>query len=204
MTRKTYFAGIALVCATVVVTGGLLAQDKGYEQEMDPQMQAIQAARMEYMTPREPHQMMAAKAGEYAVTGEMWQMPDAPPMPFEGSSRLESIMDGRYLVEKFEGDFMGMPFEGMGISGFDNLTETYVGAWIDNMSTGILRSEGTPSGDGKIIHYTMDHPDFLKGTYKKTTMVEKTQDADHFTVVFYNTTPEGEEYKHMVLRYARK
>ncbi len=33
---------------------------------------------------------------------------------------------------------MGMPFEGMGIDGYDNLAKQYVSTWVDNMGTGIM------------------------------------------------------------------
>lgn len=203
MTKKTFFGGIALVGATALVTTGLLAQEYG-QPEMSKEQMAMHQAWEKYMTPGEPHERLAQKAGEWTVTGEMFESPDSPPMPFEGKSKLKSIMGGRYLIEKFEGDFQGMPFEGMAMIGFDNLTQTYVSSWIDNMGTGIMRSVGTPSGDGKTIHYTSDHPDFLTGTYKKMTMVEKIVDDDNMVMDFYSTTPDGDQFKGMHLAYTRK
>jgi hypothetical protein len=35
---------------------------------------------------------------------------------------------------------MGMPFEGLGYTGYDNVKKQYFGTWIDSMSTGIMTS----------------------------------------------------------------
>jgi hypothetical protein len=203
MTRRTYVGGIAALCASIIVSAGLVAQEKSYE-EMSPEEQAMMQAWMKYMTPGEQHQKLAAKAGEWNFTGKMWQAPGAEPQEFTGTAKIKSIMDGRYILEKVEGPFMGETFHGMGIFGYDNLTQSYVGAWIDNMGTGIMRYEGTASGDGTTIHWTGDHPDLLNGTYKKGRSVDKEIDKDHTVATWFDVTPDGEEFTHMELSYSRK
>jgi len=37
---------------------------------------------------------------------------------------------------------MGMPFEGMGLDGYDNASKEYISIWIDNMGTGIMYMKG--------------------------------------------------------------
>jgi hypothetical protein len=192
MTRRTYFGGVVALCAAILVSAGLVAQEKSYE-EMSPQEQAMMEAWMKYMTPGEQHQKLAAKAGEWTYTGKMWQAPGAEPVEFEGTAKIKAIMDGRYILEKVEGPFMGETFTGMGVFGYDNLTKTYVGAWIDN----------TSSGNGDMIHWTGDHPDLLNGVYTKNRSVDKVIDGDHALSTFYDTTPDGQEYKHMELHYSR-
>jgi len=203
MTRRAYVGGVAAVCATILVSAGLLAQDKGYE-DMSPQEQAMMQAWMKFRTPGEEHQRLTAKAGEWTYTAKMWQAPGAEPMEFEGTARIKTIMDGRYILEKVEGPFMGEQFQGIGIFGFDNLTKTYVGTWVDNLGTGIYQYEGTSSGNGSTIHWTGDAPDLLNGTYKKNRQIDKTIDENHSMSTFYDTTPDGEEFKHMEMHYSRK
>ena len=140
----------------------------------------------------------------WTFSGNMWHDPGTPPMEIAGKSRFKSIMDGRFLIEKVEADeFMGQIFKGMGITGYDNLTQTFVGTWIDNMGTGILRSQGTASGDGKTIHYTTDHPDLITGQYIQCRAIEKINGPDEFVYTAYNTTPDGQEFKQMELTYTR-
>ncbi len=203
MTRRAYVGGVAALCATILVSAGLLAQEKGYE-EMSPQEQAMMQAWMKYMTPGEEHQRLVAKAGEWTYTAKMWQAPGAEPMEFEGTAKIKPIMDGRYILERVEGPFMGEQFHGIGIFGFDNLTKTYVGVWVDNLGTGIMKYEGTSSGNGSTIHWMGDHPDLLNGVYTKNRQTDKTIDEDHSLSTFYDTTPGGQEFKHMEMHYSRK
>ncbi len=202
MTRGTYVGGVAAICGTILVSAGLLAQEKPYE-AMTPEQQAMMQAFEEYRTPGAQHEMLAKRAGKWNVQGKMWQGPGAPAEPFEATSTVKSVMGGRYIIEHVDSEFMGEPFKGFGISGYDNLTDTYVAAWIDSFSTGILRYEGTPSGDGKTIHYTGEHPDVLGGRYAKVTSVEQLIDDDKHVHTTYFTGPDGQEYKHMELIYIR-
>ena len=203
MTRKAYFGGIAVIGATILVSAGLLAQEKG-SYEMSAEEQAMMEAMNSYMTTGEPHQQLASRAGEWTFHAKLWYAPGLPPEESDGKAEITSVMDGRYIVEKFEGVFMDGPFKGFGIFGYDNLTQTYVGVWIDNFKTGIMRYDGAPSGDGKTIHWTSDQPDFEKGTYTKISSIDKILDDDEHIHTWYSTTPEGEEYKFMELHYKRK
>jgi hypothetical protein len=198
-----YVGGIAALCATILVSAGLLAQDQSQE-EPSAQEQAMMEAWATYMTPGEPHRKLAERAGLWTYSADFRAAPGAEPVPFEGTTEIEVILGGRYLLEKVNGQFMGQPFTAMGIFGFDNLTQTYVGAWVDNMGTGIMRSEGTASDDGSTIHWMGDAPDLLNGKYVKSRSVDKTIDADHAMMTFYSATPDGEEFKSMELRYTRK
>jgi hypothetical protein len=47
-------------------------------------------------------------------------------------------------------------------------------------------------------------PDFINGVYKKNRTIDKTIDENHTLSTFYDTTPDGQEYKHMELSYSRK
>ncbi|MHC4140899.1 MAG: DUF1579 domain-containing protein [Planctomycetota bacterium] len=203
MTRRAYVGGVAALCATILVSAGLVAQEKGYE-EMSPQEQAMMQAWTKYMTPGEEHTKLAAKAGEWTFAAKYWQAPGAEPGGFEGTAKIKPIMDGRFILEKVEGDFEGEEFHGLGIFGYDNLTKSYVGIWLDNMGTGIMRYEGAASGNGSDIHWMGEAPDFINGVYKKNRTIDKTIDENHTLSTFYDTTPDGQEYKHMELSYSRQ
>ena len=205
MKPRTYLAGIIAVCAAVLVSAGLLAQENPHG-EMSPEQQAMMQAWMDYGTPGEQHEMLARRVGQWTVEGMMWESPDAEPHPFTGTSTIKSVMGGRFFLEKVEGPgMMGMPpFEGRSIFGYDNLTKTYFSFWFDNMGTGVMRYEGTSSGDGKTIHYTVDAPDLMAGQYKKIRAVDTMIDEDHGLFVVYDTTADGDEFKSMELNVTRK
>ena len=129
--------------------------------------------------------------------------PGAPPMESKGTSDAKMVMGGRYLQDFVTGDAMGMTFEGMGWTGFDNLSGEYTVAWIDNMGTGILRGAGKCSADGSVIT--------LKGTLLAPGVPEPLPfkqvvtrvDDDHHKMEWYMPSEKGEMFKTMELSYTR-
>ncbi len=193
MTRRNCAAMAA--CAAILVSAGLLAQENPFA-EMTPEQQAEMQAWMKYSTPGKEHAMLASRAGTWTLAGKMWHAPNTEPETIEATSTIKSVMDGRYFIEKVEGPgLMGMPFEGRSVFGYDNLTKTYFVIWFDNMMTGVMRYEGTPSGDGTTIHYTVDVPDVMAGKYKQVRAVDKMSDHDSYSFVMYDTTADGHEFK---------
>ena len=205
MTGMKFTGAVTAICATILVSAGLLAQDTKPSKPTPEQMQEMmQQAWMEYMTPGEEHKQLAKRAGKWNFQGKMWYGPGMPAADFDGTSSIKSVMGGRYLFEEVKSEVEGMEFLGFGIGGFDNLTKQYVGTWLDNMGTGIIRMKGTASGDGKIVNYTGEHPALLAGRYKITRTVETITDDDNFVISMYDTSPDGQEFKMMEMIYTRK
>jgi hypothetical protein len=100
-------------------------------------------------TPGAPHKALDALVGEWNAEAKFWMTPDAPPSECKGTATVRSIHDGRFVQEEFSGDFMGQPFKGLGITGYDNMKKKYVSTWTDNMSTAIMTTEGTADSSGK-------------------------------------------------------
>lgn len=205
MNRSMYLSGVVALCATILVSAGLLAQDNPYG-DMSPEQQAMMKAWKDYGTPGEQHAKLANRVGTWELEGKRWHEPNSEPEPFTGTSTIKSVMGGRFFIEKIEGPgMMGMPaFEGRSVFGYDNLTETYFSIWFDNMATGVARYEGTAGDDGKTIHYTVDMPDPIAGRYKKGRAVDETIDKDHSVFTVYDTTPDGDEFMSMQINAKRK
>ena len=204
MSCKFCCVGCAVLGAAVFFSAGLLAQETKAPPEMSAEKQAMYDAWHKYMTPGEPHARLVKKAGDWNVAVKIWHSPDMEvPEESTATSRIKAIMGGRYILEKVKGEAMGMPFEGLGISGYDNLTKKFIGVWVDTMSTGIIHSEGTPAQYGDIINFEGTHPDPLRGRYDKTRSVERTISDDKFIFTSYKTSDDGREFKGMELTYTR-
>ena len=206
MKRSMYLSGVAALCATILVSAGLLAQENPFG-DMSPEQQAMMKAWMEYGTPGEEHAHLAIRVGEWELEGKMWHEPNSEPEPFTGTSTIKSVMGGRFFLEHVEGDGpgpMGEPFDGRSVFGYDKLTETYFTIWFDNTMTGVSRYEGTASGDGKTIHYVVDVPDPVSGRYKKGRAIDKMIDKDNAVFTMYDTTADGDEYMSMQVNVKRK
>src|SRR5438874_2282495 len=134
MKIKVWFALVLLVVCTSV-----FAQDQK-QKPPSPEEQAMMAAWMKYMTPSEGHKALDGMVGTFDAKVTSTMMPGQPPVESTGTDESMWIMGGRYIQEKFSGNFMGQPFTGMGITGYDNAKKQYFGTWIDSMGTGLMLS----------------------------------------------------------------
>lgn len=176
---------------------GAVAEDK--KPTMDP---AMMEAQMKAGTPGDAHKKLDAFAGSWTVKATFWPVPGADPMTMNGSSESHWTMGGRYLEENFKGDFMGMPFEGHGVTGYDNIKKQYWGSWIDNMSTAMMTSTG--SGDGSTFTFSGSMPDAMTGKDAPINQKVTVTDADHHSMEMWGPGPDGKMFKSMQLDYTRK
>lgn len=187
----------AAMCGVMGFAAPAMAQDKGAP-AMDPAMEAM----MKAGTPGAEHKMMADWVGSWSVKTKM-MMPGAPVMEGTGSAVITSIFGGRYFQEAFKGDMMGMPFEGMGTSGFDNVSKKFVGTWVDSMSTGIAVTEGTWDAASKMFKYDMSYNDPVTGKVKRSKIHVKVVDKNTHVSEFLEEV-DGKWVSTMELTYTRK
>jgi hypothetical protein len=169
-------------------------------QQGDPGMEAI----MKAATPGEPHKHLARLAGNWTYTSKMWMDPSQPPMESNGVMSAKPLLGGRYVEHHWSGTMMGMPFEGRGTDGYDNVGKQFLSSWIDNMSTGIMYQTGTCDEGVKNCTFTGDVWDPMTG--KKTTLksVITWMDDNSFKNEMYANGPDGKEMKVMELAAKRK
>lgn len=159
-------------------------------QEEDP-MAAYAAA----AAPGAEHEWLAGMAGEHAVTMRMWMEPSAEPAVAHYRARSEMRLGGRYLFDHYEGSFLGMEFEGVGITGYDNTLGRYVSSWIDNLGTGIMHSAGQRDAEGRLV-MVGDYVDPASGTTIQIKSVTWLTD-EGFMSEMYNIMPDGSEFRSM-------
>lgn len=114
--------------------------------------QAAMEAWSKAATPGDFHAFFAKKAGKWQLDGKMWMSPDAEPVTSTYECSAEMIMGGRYLKEEMSGMSMGMPYEGMGITGYDNVTGLVTTTWFDNMGTVTSIFQGEYETPGEPLH----------------------------------------------------
>lgn len=158
---------------------------------------------MEMVMPGEGHAKLKALEGAWDATVKSSMDPSGP-TESKGTCTRKWLLDGRYLQEDYTGDFMGMPFKGMGITGYDNFTKKYVNSWIDNMGTGIMSSTGTVDASGKIFTYEGESFDPMAGKMVKTRMITKIVDDKKHTFEMFGPGPDGKEMKIMEITYTKK
>lgn len=158
---------------------------------------------MEMLMPGEGHAKLKGMEGNWDAVVKDY-MSSATPTESKGTCTRKWIMDGRYLQEDFSSDFMGMPFKGMGLSGYDNITKKYVATWVDNMGTGIMSSTGTLDATGKIFTYEGESSDPMSGKVVKMKMISTIVDDKKHTFVMNGPGPDGKDMKMMEITYTKK
>lgn len=191
----TAAAAVALVAALSIAAGTARAQD---EKKMDEA--AMMEAWQKAATPGEAHQFLASLAGSWNVSSKMWTAPGAPPMETQGTSTKTMILGGRFLQEDLKASMMGMPMEGLGITGYNNTTGEWEFTWMDNMGTMMMTGAGKKTGD--TITMETNYVDPISGEKSWSKMVTAIQDKDHHTFTMYNKV-DGKETKMMEASYSR-
>jgi len=157
---------------------------------------------MDYATPGQPHQMLAASDGKWKTETTMWMEPGAPPMNSTGEATNKMIMGGRYQRMTYKSEMMGQPFEGESITAYDNSKKMFVNTWIDNMGTGVMQMEGPWDDATKTMTLKGSCKDPITG--KETTMREvyKIVDDKHHEMEMYSTQ-DGKESKTMEMKMTK-
>jgi hypothetical protein len=165
---------------------------------MDPEMMK---AWQEYMTPGAMHDLLAKSVGEWKTEISSWMDPNMPPTLTEGKSVCESMLGGRYFHSKEIADFMGMPFEGSAITGYDNATKKFFSYWVDNMSTGGMVLEGSYDEATKTFTYAGSGMSFT-GEYKVREIIQYINDDESMFTMYMEESGKP-EMKMMEIKYTR-
>ena len=166
--------------------------------------QAELEAFMKLSQPGEHHAHLKQMVGTFDVDMEIVTAPGAPPTKSKGSQKSHMLLDGRYLASEYSGDMMGMPFRGMSLMGYDNQKKKFFEVKFDNNETGVLRTEGTISDDGKVITNIGDRLDPVSGKTARLRTVTTIADRDHFTVEWFLTGEDGKEQRTVLMAHTRK
>ena len=167
---------------------------QGSKEEMD--------AWMAYMTPGPPHKMIEQSNGEWTEEISMWMAPGTEPMKTTGKCVNTMILGGRYQQSTHSSNFMGMPFEGIGILAYDNARRVLQSSWIDNMGTGIMYMEGTWDDASKSCTMTGKTTDPMTGKQKDARQVFTVIDNNNQKMEMY-MTEDGKEFKTMEILWKR-
>ena len=193
----------ALAIAAMLVSGVALAADA--PPKMSPEQQAMMDKMTKAAAPGAQHTMLTKMAGEWTCKVKYQSDPSQPWQESQSTATITSLMDGRYIQENDSGQMGGMPFSGMGLYGFDNVSGKYVSNWIDNMGTGMMASVGTADASGKVITWIGTMNDPVTGKPTKERSVTTVIDDNHHTFEMFGTPPGAKkEMKVLSIDYVRK
>jgi len=201
---------IALCLACLLATAGAALAADAPAKTSTSKTEVTKAAptpeqQMEMMTkmgmPGAPHEMMKKCEGTWKATGKSWMGPGEPTTS-EGSSEFKMILGGRFLEQRYTSTYMGQPFEGYGLNGYDNFKKAYTMTWVDNTSTTMMSANGSYDEAKKTLTFKttllgMDG----KPMNGRMTLVFPDDNTQIFTMY---GTEKGKESKMMELTYTRE
>lgn len=164
---------------------------------------AMMEAWQKSMTPGKFHERLEPLVGTFDVKVKMWMQPGQPASEGGGKSVHKWMLGGRFLQQIYRGKAMGMPFQGLGYTGYDNVLQKYVGTWMDNMGTGIMNSVELGKSTAKKIEFESSMADPMSGAISKLRTAIRIKDQDNNSFEMWASGPDGNEFKTMQIDYKR-
>src|SRR6185295_3765025 len=152
-----------------------------------------------WTAPVAAHDKLKRFVGKWDVSHSMMGMTAG-----KSTATFTSILGGRFVKEELDGQFMRMPYEGLGLLGYDNFKQAYTMSWLDNQNTYKLDSQGKfdQSGNTLIFYGTLD--EYLTGENDKPIKyVFRFTDDDHFVMELHDLAIGETNTKVYEMHYSR-
>lgn len=202
MLKRTFSLCLSGAMCMGLLSARVLAQDKEDDQEGQSPDQAMMEAYMKASQPGEFHKNLDYFEGKWNLkVKDMSSGPEA--IVTMGTATFKWILGNRFMVQEVAGTMMGMPFEGHGMTGYDNARKQYTDVWCDNFGTGFLISHGTCDPSGKTFTYAGEYKDPISGEMSKTKQVVKIINDKTFTFTMSGPGEDGNETTMMEITYER-
>lgn len=172
---------------------------------IDPKQAEMMKAWQEAATPGTEHTLLNGLVGDWNVAVKSWQSDGSVPEETVGSSSFKSILGGRFVQQDFKGKMMGLPYDGTGMMGYNNVTKKFESTWQDSMSTASMHLEGRFDPATKVITETGEFQCPIKKVSQKMRSEFKIVDKNNATFTMY--MPDmvtGKEFKGMEQVYKRQ
>jgi len=194
--------------ATATAPAAAKPGDKAPSAEEAKMMEAI----MKAATPGPEHAKLNTLVGKWNFITKWRMSPDQPWEETPGKAEYKWALNKKSLYHEVkatpnpEKDAMmgGVPFEGFGMTGFDNVSKKYYNVWADNMGTGIMTSTGTADASGKTFTYGGEYNCPITGGKKTAKSILKIVGDDKVVFEMYDKTPDGKEFISLEVTYARQ
>lgn len=160
---------------------------------------------MEVSEPGPEHAVLDVFVGVWRVSSTIWMAPDTEPTQSETRSDIRWILGKRFLAEAVMGTMdMGgeeVPFEGFGVTGYDNLAGQYVGTWMDTMSTSIYSFTGDFDVVTQTLTMTGEYEDPMTGQPAVMRSEVTFVSEDEIVTKMYQQVGDAPEYQCLELVY---
>jgi len=154
--------------------------------------------------PSPEHEILKMDVGTWDATTKVWPAPGAEPMTGKGTETNKMLEGNMWLMSRFESDFGGMPYVGMGAFGYDPAEKKYVGGWIDSMSPYMSISKGDYDPATKTMTMITETRDAMTGKPVTQKAIGRYVDDDTRTFEIQQKGDDGSYWKMLEIQYKRR
>lgn len=168
-----------------------------------PDMQEMMKQMQEKLKPGPNMKYLEGWIGKWDTTSKIFMAPGAAPVEVRGQSEYKWAVEGHWLEERFDGQMMGMPHKGVGLTGYDSFNKQFVGCWADNLNPGMIDLGGSLDQSGKVLTMfgKMDEPS--TGEHGKTVRFQTTAIDDDTKRMTIDEVAYGQPFTVVEVTYKR-
>lgn len=203
MKLQTMVVAVGMVCGLMLASASMVGGQEPAD-GMTAEQQAMMVEWAKIAAPSDHHKHLDHFVGDWKTKTKMYMGgPGSSAMESEGTSEIKWVLDGRFIQDHHKGTMMGQPYEGFGMTGYDNYRNMYISSWYSNMGTNVLTMTGMRNPKtGNFTYYgEMDEPG-LKVIGRTVKYVTKIIDADHHTFEIIDLHA-GDDYTVIKIDYTR-
>jgi hypothetical protein len=150
----------------------------------------------------EEHKILQKDVGTWDAVVKVWPMEGAQAMESKGTETNELLPGGLWLVTRFEGEVIGIPFVGTGASGYDPKEKKYISTWADTMTPYLMITKSDYDKETRTMTGIAETRDPYTGEQHNLKIVARYNDDDTRTMEMHRTGEGG--WKVMEIQYKRK
>ena len=205
MKKSAYLGIFVLLAGAIFLAPRAMSGDPDPAKGMSPEDQAKMAECMMMAQPGDHHKHLEIFVGSWLTKTKVWMSgPGSDPLESSGTSKFKWVLDGRFVQEAHHGSMMGMPYEGIGMIGYDGFRNMYTTSWYSNMGTNVLASTGARNPETGVFTYygQMDEP-ALNVVGRVVKYVCRFENSNKFVFSIIDLHA-GDDYKVIEIAYERK
>ncbi len=184
-----------------LVLGGVVLAAATDPKSLTPEQRAANAEKAAKPGPQ--HEVLEGFVGHWTSKVRAQIDPSKPAQESEGTADGAMVLGGRFAHVVHKGTIMGKPFEGVMLTGFNNVPKMYASVWADNMGTAIVNYAGTYDAAKKQLNMSAHFVDPATRQLTRARSVTTFVDANTWTYDEYVHADVGKESHVMSITFKR-
>ena len=156
-----------------------------------------------YAMPSTQHRLLDRLTGRWNTLTQYWMAPGVEPVESKGASERRWILEGRFVLEQFDGGNLALPFRGLGLYGYDGFEQKYTSAWVDTLNTAIMSNLGIYDKTNDVVNFVGQYGDSLAGLKREIRGRMRFLNEDKHQLELQVVDSDGRKFKMLEITYTR-